>query len=293
MQHQSRQVGEDPRSDAQRVDSQGRPCRWGMMMVLLASALSAGAVGCGAVYPELTTQMRPKPAALKFQPPPPENLVFLRFHGAQIPRRTRDGRAWDEVGGSAPDPFAVLLVDGKEILRTPIQSNTLEPTWPDADKANYRVSPQSRARVELWDKNSVQNRPICVQELEHLEADLFGDVREIACETGAKVWLRMQPAHGLWGIGFWYELGDRQVGITRVLQESPAYRAGLRAGQRVLSIQGKEVATMTEGEPQSLVTANVGTGIRLVVLDSGGKPRTVEVHEGPIYPVFGEGIPIE
>ena len=34
-----------------------------------------------------------------------------KFAGAVIPSRTRDGRNWDSVGGSLPDPFAKLLVE--------------------------------------------------------------------------------------------------------------------------------------------------------------------------------------
>ena len=121
-------------------------------------------VGCGAVYPQLETPVRTPPGQVTLTPPPPDDLVFLKFAGAVIPSRTRDGRNWDSVGGSLPDAFAKLLVDGKVILETPVQGNTLTPTWPDQRKANYRVRSGASVRVELWDSNPINNHPICVAE---------------------------------------------------------------------------------------------------------------------------------
>src|SRR5258706_15147053 len=100
--------------------------------------LLLGLLGCGAVYPQLGTPVRTPPAGITLAPPPPEDLVFVKFAGAVIPSKTRDGRSWDSVGGSLPDAFAKLFVDGQVILETPVQSNTLTPTWPDQRKANYR-----------------------------------------------------------------------------------------------------------------------------------------------------------
>src|SRR5690349_6700603 len=108
-----------------------------MTKSLLAAAFAV--LACGAVYPQLSTPVRTPPPSAKLMPPPPDDLLFVKFAGAVIPKQTRDGRSWDSVGGSLPDAFAKLFVDGKVILETPVQGNTLTPTWPDQRKANYRI----------------------------------------------------------------------------------------------------------------------------------------------------------
>ena len=45
------------------------------------------------------------------EPPPPDDLLFLHVAAADIPKRTRDGRLWDEGGSGAPDPFVIVFVD--------------------------------------------------------------------------------------------------------------------------------------------------------------------------------------
>ena len=136
-----------------------RVCRFAHRSLWRSGLLASLATcGCGAVYPELSTPVRAA-GSRPLDPPPPEDLVFLKFAKAQIPTRTQDGRQWDSVGGSAPDPFAKLLIDDKEILVTPVQANTLSPTWPDQKIGNYRIPRGTPVRVELWDSNAINNHP--------------------------------------------------------------------------------------------------------------------------------------
>lgn len=267
-----------------------------------ASALRIAALGvllsmlpaCGAVYPELSTPVRTAPTHLTQIPAPPEDLLFVEFGGAVIPTRTRDGRQWDSVGGSMPDAFAKLLVDGKEILITPVQSNTLKPTWPGQRRANYRIRLGASVRVELWDSNPINNHPICVSEVRdlHSEAVAEGPIA-IECSSGAEISLIVDPAHSRLGVGLSYELRRDEVVVTRVLRESPAARAGLQRGDQLLKIQGKVVKTMAEGEAQSLINANAATGVTLWVKKVDRQELELKLKEGPIYPLVDEDIPLD
>ena len=263
-----------------------------MTKFLLIVAL--GLLGCGAVYPQLETPVRTPPGQVKLTPPPPDELLFLKFAGAVIPTRTRDGRSWDSVGGSLPDAFAKLFVDGKVILETPVQSNSLTPTWPEQPKANYRVRMGAPVRVELWDSNPINNHPICVSDMSelHTEVTSEGPVK-ISCNSGAELNLVVEPAHGRLGIGLYYELRREEVAVTRVLRESPAARAGLVRGDQLLKIQGKAVKTMDDGEAQSLINANAATGVTLLVRKLDKSEVEVNLKEGAIYPVVGEGVSVD
>jgi hypothetical protein len=258
-------------------------------------ALSASVLcGCGAVYPQLETPLRQPPKQALLAPPPPEDLLFLKFDGATIPRRTRDGRNWDDVGGSLPDAFAKLIVNGKVILETPVQSNTLTPTWPDQKKANYHVPNGASAKVELWDSNPINNHPICVSELPDLDnnVSLEGPL-PINCNSGAELRLVIQPAHARVGLGLAYELRQEQIVVTKVLRESPAARAGLVNGDMVLKIQGKDVKSMADGEAQSLINANAQSGVTLLIRKLDKSENELTLKEGPIYPAVDEGVPID
>ncbi len=263
-------------------------------LVALVSLQALGLLGCGAVYPQLETPVRTPPGQVAITPPPPDNLLFLKFAGAVIPTRTRDGRNWDSVGGSLPDAFAKLLVDGKVIIETPVQSNSLTPTWPNQRKANYQVRAGASVRVELWDSNPINNHPICVADVSDLRSEVSAEGPvQVSCSSGAELKLVAEPAHGRLGIGLYYELRREEVVVTRVLRESPAARAGLVRGEQLLKIQGKAVKSMAEGEAQSQINANAATGVSLRVRKLDRSEQELTLKEGAIYPMADEGVPVD
>jgi C2 domain len=251
--------------------------------------------GCSAVYPELSPPLRTPPTDFHLVPPPPEDLFYFRFGGADIPTKTRDGRHWSSSGGEAPDPYAKLVVNGKDLVVTSVESDTIRPTWPDQDRANYRIHPSDTLEVEVWDSNPLNNHPICRQRVPSFQDFLKTDepYMEIECDNGGRVRLVIEPAHARLGLGLYYELRSPEAYVTHVLAESPASRAGLRGGEQIVRAQDQEVRTMEEGKLQSLINANAALGVKLQVRAEGAAPREVTLRDGPIYPVAGEGIPIE
>lgn len=247
------------------------------------------ASGCAAVYPELKT---PTHSPVSGQPldPPPAELKWIAFKGATVPAHTRDGRKWDAVGGEAPDPYAILFLNGKELIRTSVASNTLSPTWPDAPHGNFHFEGGDRLRVELWDSNPVNDHPIGVKDLGSADEDA-GDAGEIdiACESGAHIRLALQPAHALVGLGFNYELRTSGAAfVTRVLAESPAGRAGLKPGDQLLALDGKTVQTMTAPEVQSTLNQGHPGGLAIKLQHDDNSVVDVTIKEGAIYPTYAE-----
>jgi hypothetical protein len=255
-------------------------------LVLASAAVS---FGCAAVYPELKTPLNPvvNQAALDA---PPKDVKWLQFKGATVPSRTRDGRQWDAIGGSAPDPYAILFVNGKVLLKTPVQSDTLTPTWPKGPRGNFRIEETDRLRVELWDSNPLNDHPIGVKDL---AGDLMnpGDSGEIdvECESGAHVRLAMEPAHALFGLGFFYELRTNDAAfVTRTYEESPASRAGIKAGDEILKIGGRAVTQMKEGELQSALNTTHPGGLVLQLRHPDRSEVEIELKEGAVYPLASE-----
>jgi PDZ domain/C2 domain len=260
---------------------------------VLALGLLGSLAACAAVYPEISTPVR-APGTRPLDPPPPDDLVYLKFANAHIPTHTRDGRQWDSVGGSAPDPFAKLTIDDKEILLTPVQANTLSPTWPDQKVGNYRIPRGVPVHVELWDSNAINNHPICVESISNILAEVNAEQNlELRCESGATIEIVVQPAHAKFGLGLYYELGTDDIHVTRVVGESPAARAKLTRGDQLLRIQGRDVKGMDPETARSLVNANVSTGVTFTVKHADGSQQDVTLKDGPMYPTVDEDIAVE
>lgn len=252
-------------------------------LALLGSFVVCG-VGCPAVYPELEARVRPMPAAVPLEPPPPEEVRWIRFLSAKIPPKTRDGRDWDQVFGSQVDPYAILYVNDRELFRTPTASDTLDPDWSSGPRGNFEIGPDDRLRVELWHDHPINDQPIGVRDIGKPQADwtASGMVR-VTFDSGGEVVLAWQPAHAVYGLGLWYELRTGACYVTRTLEHSPATRAGLAKGDRIVRIGGRQVEHMSTDEVRSAFGAIPTSGLDLLVRHRDGTTSEVRLVEGPIY----------
>lgn len=240
---------------------------------------------CGAVYPEMRTPVRPPPPAELVEAEIPDDLYFIYIEKALIPVRTRDGRAWN------PNPYARLLVNGAEILSTPVESGNRRPEWKSQRLANYRIPHGADISLEVWDSTPVTDHPVCNEVVLDLQEMRAGAAGLIDCDSGARVWLHVEPARPLLGAGLYYELrGPDGVRVTRVAARSPAERAGLRAGDQIIKIQGELVKGMDAFAVRSRMNSNVRQGLKLDLRTVQGDWRTVELLEGPIFPLSGDDL---
>jgi len=256
--------------------------------LLLASLLCS----CAVLYPELATPLRRMPPGVAPLPPPPDDLVYLTIKGATIPKLTRDGRKWDSNGNGAPDPYAVVYVDDKELFRTSVQPDTFEPTWPEQQRMNYRIPHSAAVRIELWDDNAIVAHPICVQKVRELYDSMAYGEEVVDCSGGATVTLEVKPPRPRLGLGFFYEVRSAEVVVTRVIAASAAGRARMEPGDRLLSIQGRPAAAMSSAEVQSTINSNADLGVQLELRRGDGRTDHVTLRDEALYPVAGEGIPV-
>ncbi|MBN1606065.1 MAG: PDZ domain-containing protein [Polyangiaceae bacterium] len=264
----------EPSHGASRGFSIGSP--W-----MVALALTAVA-SCGAVYPELRTSVRDVDEGDVVGGTAPRQMAYIEFERARVPPRAPDGRPWSEAGDELPDPVARLIVDGRTLIETPVEEDTLTPTWPNQRRANYRLRPRSRATVQLLAHGTMNDRLICAKNVGDLRAEAELGRVELVCDNGARIWLLVQPARPKFGLGLFYELRINQVFVSLIVEDSPAGRAGLRVGDEIIALDGKWVRSMDEAQVRSMFNAGAANGLRITVRTAAG-PREVVVKEGPVY----------
>jgi len=92
------------------------------------------------------------------------------------------------------------------------------------------------------------------------------------------------------GFGLKLEVIDGLARVRRVIFDSPAYRAGLKAGDIVLGVDGNSLQRLSPGGVEDLLwDGPAGQSLRLEILGGDDKPRTVamERQEIPVESVQG------
>jgi hypothetical protein len=267
---------------------------WAAARALVAAAALAVSPACALLFPEFATKLGSVPPAAKADPPPPQGLKWMRVARGRVPRETRDGRTWEAAFGSLPDPFVKVIVNGTELFRTNAQANTLEPTWPDSPRGNFELQPDDKIRVEMWDSNALNDRPIGVKDVGKFGGDRFAasEVR-IELEGGAEITLQVEPAHALFGLGLWYEVRNDSAYVTRLFKYSPASRAGIEAGDQLLELGGKKVSASSPDEVRGIMNTIPSDGLECTVQHPSGTIAKLKLEEGLVFPTFAERNPID
>lgn len=251
--------------------------------------VAASSLGCPAVFPEFGTRYKTAPKDAVLDPGPPPNLLWIKVVSATVPEKTRDGRNWDQVLGSLPDPYAKLLVNGAELFKTTVQSNTLAPTWPDGPHANYELPKVAHFRVELWDSSPINDAPIGVAEFNRpTDEALDNHQLRLELKGGGDIVIAFEPAHPMFGLGLFFELRNDAARVTRFVPGSPAERAGVQKDDDILSIGGKKVTSMSPDEVRSVLNSVPVEGVNLELKRADGSTVKVNLKEGPIYPTVEE-----
>jgi carboxyl-terminal processing protease len=96
-----------------------------------------------------------------------------------------------------------------------------------------------------------------------------------------------QLNEGLYGIGANVTMGKSGLTIIQPLYDSPAQKAGLRAGDLITGVDGRSIVKMSEDDALNLIHGQAGTVVSLLIVRTGvAKPFTVRVTRGSIPDVL-------
>lgn len=238
-------------------------------------------------YPRRTMSVSPLPAAAD-PGSPPANVHRLRMLSAIVPPRQRGDLPWDE-DGSGPDVVVRVFVGGERVWQSsPPVENTVQPAIDQELPRNIEVDPSKELRLELWDQDAGSGDVIGIWRGRGLPPNaLPGAEARIMLEGGATLVFRVDAPRAHVGLGVeQYEVHDDALKVLGVLPHSPAARAGVREGDRIVAIDGRTVEDLGEsGSASALSMAGTRRGAKLT-LDRGGRQETVELDGGYVWLVM-------
>lgn len=243
--------------------------------------------GCAALYPRYTTAYSAVPAGLAESgelSPAPDTVHRLSVISAEVPRQTRDGRAWDADG--APDPYVVIFRNGAEVYRTRSIANNYRPEWdPQHDYVDVILRDNDEIRVELRDDDGLGSDPVGIGIARGVPSDARnGGVWMMRLEGGPVVSLRTVPPPPQLGMGLTYEFRDDALYVVAIEEASPARAAGLRPGDRIVAVDGRAVAQLGETGARQALDRNTMQDVTLRVVRGRGSTDEVTVRRGAVYP---------
>jgi len=109
----------------------------------------------------------------------------------------------------------------------------------------------------------------------------------------------MEFTHGKYeGLGMTIERKDKYIIVVSPIEGTPAFRMGLRAGDRIIEIEGKPTYGMSTEEASNLMRGPAGTKVTLKIKREGIEEpleyvierAVIELKNVPYYGVIGDGI---
>jgi carboxyl-terminal processing protease len=95
--------------------------------------------------------------------------------------------------------------------------------------------------------------------------------------------MKMRMAGSYSGIGIYIGIKDKQITVISPIDGTPAKNAGLKAGDKIVKIDGKETKDMALEEAVGLIRGPQGTKVKLTIYSRGGKePRDIEIKRDKI-----------
>lgn len=249
-------------------------------------ALWVGLSLVGCVYPRRGTSLTPvrsERTSGTFNAP--AHIYQLTIANAQVRPRKSGDLPWDSDGEGRPDPF-VRVYRGEELLFETEQVNdTLTPEWETTLPRNVRLPPDHRVRIEVWDSDNIGNDPVGIYNGRGLPSNAAagGDAR-IMLEGGSWLTVRAEAPRPHRGVGIEeYEVRPGELVVQRVLPFSPAGRAGIEAGDRIVGIGDQRVADLNEAQAASALSMAANRQSQLTVKDADGRERQVDLDRGYVW----------
>jgi len=179
----------------------------------------------------------------------------------------------------------VLRIKDQERWRSVAVHDSFDPKFSQMP-SNLAFDRSTRLRVELWDDDGVGADPIGMYEGRAFSESILGSDTTIKLDSGATLTLRLALPEPKQGLGLVeYELRPNAVLVRAVAANSPAARAKLREGDRIVAIDGKALSAFEPQEAESALALAAQKQSELRIL-RGETKSTVKLDNGYIWPAM-------
>jgi len=238
----------------------------------------------GCAYPRRTTLAHAVPPSVEAQViDSPSGLWSIRLVEAQLPETKGGGIEWDS-DGTGPDPYLRLIIDGRLVWESPVQKDTLNPHWNVTLPRNIRVPASADFRLEMWDEDVASSDPAGTFSHTGLPENALPNAHaRLMLDNLGSVTITILSPKPWKGLGITYEQHSDALVVLAVEELSPAARAGISVGDRVVAIGDSRVSTLTEARAASELSLAQDRGSSLVVADEKGHERPVTLDRGYLW----------
>ena len=223
-----------------------------MLVTMRTSLLLALGLAASCAYPRFHTALSAAEAGPSVATP--NGVVRIRFQGAEIPPTDGD-RQWDD-DGTGPDSYVRIYRDDELLFESEPAPNAIRPNF-DFTTPNLYLPTSSRVRIELWDDDGVrQPASISAWTGRGLPPMALRDAdAHLTMDRHALLNFRVIAPTVERGVGILeFEARSDRLVVLEVVRFSPAGRAGLRAGDEIVSIGERAIADMSTAEAQSALS---------------------------------------
>lgn len=231
--------------------------------------------------------IHPAPPTLAKIEDRPAELWTFHFVGAELPEFKGAGLPWDS-DGTPPDPFIRLIIDKRVVWESPVLENTRRPEWNVTLPRNVEIPEDATFRLELWDRDTaVSADPAGAITRSGLPGTALPDaVARLTLDNLGMISVIVSAPRAQQGVGISFEVRPDALIVLRVERYSPAARAGILKGERIVAIGPQRVSELGDDESTSDLSLANEKGAALTVAGAKGNERQVTLDKGFIWLVM-------